>query len=50
MTNKPKERPPEDSLKKLADFTERILRVPKHELPGSEHSGPKKIDEPCPEG
>jgi hypothetical protein len=30
--NEPIEPPPEDSLKKLADFTKRILRVPKDEL------------------
>ena len=34
MSNKPKEPPPKepDSLEKLADFTKRILRVPKEEL------------------
>ena len=53
MTNKPKEPPPEDgdeSLRRLAEFTRRILQVPKQELSDSNDSdGPKKIDEPCPE-
>jgi hypothetical protein len=34
MSNKPKEPPPKrDSLEKLAEFTKRILRVPKSGLP-----------------
>jgi hypothetical protein len=32
MKKKPQEPPPEDSLKRLAEFTKRILRVPKDEL------------------
>ena len=47
---KPETPPPEDSLKRLAEFTRRILRVPKAELPNSNGStGLKKIDEPCPD-
>jgi hypothetical protein len=50
---KPDEPPPEngdESLQRLAEFTKRILQVPKHELQDSDDStGPKKIDEPCPE-
>jgi hypothetical protein len=50
MTNKPKEPPPKDSLAKLADFTKRILQVPRSELPNKDTSdGPKTTDEPCPE-
>ena len=50
MKKEPNEPPPEDSLKKLAEFTERVLRVPRSELPNKGTSGgPKKIDEPCPE-
>jgi hypothetical protein len=46
----PNEPPPEDSLAKLAQFTQRILRVPKSDVQDKGISdGPKKIDEPCPE-
>jgi hypothetical protein len=50
MSNEPKEPepPPKDSLEKLADFTKRILRVPRSEVQDKDAStGPKKIDEPC---
>jgi hypothetical protein len=47
---KPPEPPPEDSLVKLAEFTKRILQVPRSELPSKhDFGGPKKIDEPCPD-
>ena len=50
MKKKPDEPPPKDSLAALAEFTKRILRVPKHELQdNNDLSGPNKIDEPCPE-
>lgn len=53
MTNKPKEPiepPPEDSLQRLAEFTKRILRVPKEELKDKRDSnGTKTISEPCPD-
>jgi hypothetical protein len=45
----PTEPPPEgDSLERLADFTRRILRVPKSELQDKDDSGQTKIDEPSP--
>jgi hypothetical protein len=47
---KDKEPPPKDSLEKLADFTRRILQVPRSELPSRATSdGSKKTDEPSPE-
>jgi hypothetical protein len=50
MKNTPIEPPPKDSLKTLAEFTKKILRVSKDEIQDSEDStGPKRIDEPCPE-
>jgi hypothetical protein len=46
----PKDPPPDNSLAKLAEFTKRILRVPKSDVQDKGISdGPKKIDEPCPE-
>jgi hypothetical protein len=47
-----KEPPPKepDSLDKLAEFTKRILQVPRSELPRKDDSdGTIPIDEPCPE-
>ena len=53
MKNKPDEPPPEsgdESLRRLAQFTQRILQVPKHELQDKDDStGPKELEEPCPE-
>jgi hypothetical protein len=50
MKSKPIEKPPEDSLKQLRDFTKRILSVPKNEIHDKGTSdGPKKIEEPCPD-
>ena len=46
----PPEPPPEDSLAKLADFTKRILQVPRSELTDKDDSdGTMTSDEPCPE-
>jgi hypothetical protein len=46
----PNETPPEDSLAKLAQFTKRILRVPKRDVQDKDISdGPRKIKQPCPE-
>jgi hypothetical protein len=46
----PPEPPPEDSLEKLAEFTRRILQVPRSELNDKDDSvGTIPIDEPCPE-
>lgn len=53
MSTKPIEPPPEDepnSLEKLAEFTRRILQVPRNELPDKRPStGPIPTEEPCPE-
>lgn len=53
MSNKrkePPEKPPEDSLKTLAEFTRRILQVKRDELPDRRGStGPIPDKEPCPE-
>jgi hypothetical protein len=50
MKKEPTKPPPEDSLKNLAAFTKRILRVPKSDVQDKDTSdGPKKIEEPCPE-
>jgi hypothetical protein len=45
--DKPKEPPPKepDSLERLADFTKRILRVPKEELNDKRDSAGKKNDQ-----
>ena len=47
-----KEPPPKepDSLERLAEFTKRILQVPRSELADKDDSdGTIPIDEPCPE-
>ena len=54
MKQKPHEEPPEDgdaSLERLAEFTKRILQVPKSELNdgNNDSDGTPTIDEPCPE-
>jgi hypothetical protein len=49
-SKKPVEPPPEDSLKKLAEFTKRILRVPKDELKDKRgSSGPISNKSTCQE-
>lgn len=46
MKNTPKEPPPKDSLEKLAEFTRRILQVPRSELPDKRGSvGTNKMAE-----
>jgi hypothetical protein len=46
----PEKEPELNSLEKLAEFTRRILQVPKSELPSKDDSdGMIPIDEPCPE-
>jgi hypothetical protein len=47
-SKKPPDKPPEDSLAKLAVFTKRILQVTRAEIQSNGVSnGTKKIDEAC---